>query len=86
MEPEYIAVSKDGKSAYASLQEANAIAKLNIENCEFEYIDSCGLEDYSKVKVDIVKKNMMQKLMKILSVSECLMEFQFTKQTEKLIF
>ena len=37
------------------MQEANAIAKLNIENCEFEYIDSCGLEDYSKVKVDIVK-------------------------------
>jgi len=55
LEPEYIAVSKDGKFAYVSLQEANAIAKLNIENCEFEYIDSCGFEDYSKVKVDIVK-------------------------------
>lgn len=38
-----------------TVQEANAIAKLNIENCEFEYIDSCGFEDYSKVKVDIVK-------------------------------
>ncbi|MDD5944464.1 MAG: choice-of-anchor I family protein [Clostridia bacterium] len=55
LEPEYIAVA-DGM-AYVTLQEANAIAVLDVENKEFTGIYSCGFEDYSEVKVDIDKKD-----------------------------
>ena len=53
LEPEYIAVSSDGEKAYVSLQEANAVAVLNIKTGEFENISSVGFEDYSKVAVDL---------------------------------
>lgn len=52
-EPEYIAVSSDGKTAYVSLQEANAIAVLNITQKTFTGIYSVGFEDYSQVAVDL---------------------------------
>ena len=55
LEPEYIAVSSDGKKAYVSLQEANAIAVLDVEKKEFTGIFSTGYQDYSKVAVDIVE-------------------------------
>lgn len=55
LEPEYIAVSADGKQAYVSLQEANAIAILDIAQERFTGIYSAGYEDYSKVAVDIVE-------------------------------
>lgn len=57
LEPEYIAVSSDGKKAYVSLQEANAIAVLDIGHKTFTGIYSVGFEDYSKVPVDIVKND-----------------------------
>ncbi|MDD6071532.1 MAG: choice-of-anchor I family protein [Clostridiales bacterium] len=55
LEPEYIAVSSDGKKAYVSLQEANAIAVLDLAEKKFTGIYSVGFEDYSKVAVDIVE-------------------------------
>ena len=55
LEPEYIAVSADGKKAYVSLQEANAIAELDVDKKEFTGIYSTGFEDYSKVAVDIAE-------------------------------
>ncbi|BBF42185.1 5'-nucleotidase [Lachnospiraceae bacterium KM106-2] len=55
LEPEYITVTKDGKTAYVSLQEANAIAVLDIASMSFTGIYSCGFEDYSKTSVDIVE-------------------------------
>ena len=55
LEPEYIAVSSDGKTADVSLQEANAISVLDIEKKEFTGIYSVGFEDYSKVAVDLVE-------------------------------
>ncbi|MGN0418745.1 choice-of-anchor I family protein [Anaerostipes faecalis] len=55
LEPEYIAVSADGKKAYVSLQEANAIAELDVDKKEFTGIYSTGFEDYSKVAVDLVE-------------------------------
>ena len=55
LEPEYIAVSADGKTAYVSLQEANAIAVLDVTNKQFKGIYSVGYEDYSKVAVDLVE-------------------------------
>ena len=59
MEPEYIAVSSDGNTAYVALQEANAIAvlDLSLDEPEFTGIYSAGYEDFSKVKVDINKKD-----------------------------
>lgn len=55
LEPEYIAVS-DSK-AYITLQEANAIAKLDLNSLEIEDIYSAGFEDYSKIAIDIDKKD-----------------------------
>ena len=54
-EPEYIAVS--GSRAYITLQEANAIAVLDLDRMIFTGIHSIGYEDYSKVPVDIDKKD-----------------------------
>lgn len=45
-EPEYIAVSSDSKTAYVALQEANAIAVLDIAKNEFTAISSLGLKDH----------------------------------------
>lgn len=53
LEPEYIAVS--GGKAYVTLQEANAIAVLDLATCTFTGIYSCGFEDYSVTPVDLDK-------------------------------
>lgn len=55
LEPEYIAVTPDGKTAYVSLQEANAIAVLDIAAKRFTGIYSAGFEDYGKVAVDLIE-------------------------------
>lgn len=53
LEPEYIACTNT--IAYVSLQEANAIAMLDLDSSSFKGIYSCGFEDYSTIKVDIDK-------------------------------
>lgn len=55
LEPEYIAC--DNKTAYITLQEANAIAVLDLATGCFTNIFSTGFEDYSKIAVDIDKKD-----------------------------
>lgn len=55
LEPEYIAVS--GKKAYVALQEANAVAVLNIDTLQFENIFSLGFEDHSKIAIDLNKSD-----------------------------
>ena len=55
LEPEYIAISD--KNAYISLQEANAIAVLDLNTNKIKDIYSAGYEDYSKVAIDIDKKD-----------------------------
>ena len=55
LEPEYIACTDD--TAYVSCQEANAIAVLDLDNAQFTGIYSVGFEDYSKVAIDIDKKD-----------------------------
>lgn len=55
LEPEYIAVS--GNTAYVALQEANAVAVLNIQTKQFENIFSLGFEDHSKVAIDLNKSD-----------------------------
>ncbi|MEM6656343.1 MAG: choice-of-anchor I family protein, partial [Planctomycetota bacterium] len=46
LEPEYISVSPDGKTAYVSLQEANAVAVLDIDTASFERILPLGTKDH----------------------------------------
>jgi len=47
LEPEYIGVTKDGKTAYASLQENNAIAEVDIETGTVTRILPLGFKDHS---------------------------------------
>lgn len=57
LEPEYIAVDKNSKYAYVSLQEANAIATLDITKGEFVAVKSLGFKDHSLEKnaLDLIK-------------------------------
>ena len=54
-EPEYLALS--GGRAYVTLQEANAIAVLDLSAKAFTGVYSAGFEDYSTTPVDIDKKD-----------------------------
>lgn len=47
LEPEYITVSADSKTAYVALQENNGLAIVNIENAEVEAIAALGFKDHS---------------------------------------
>ena len=47
LEPEYIAVSADGKTAVATLQEANALAFIDIDTATVTGISPLGLKDHS---------------------------------------
>ncbi|MGQ9491288.1 MAG: choice-of-anchor I domain-containing protein [Anaerolineae bacterium] len=46
LEPEYIAVAPDGKTARVTLQEANAVAVLDIASAAFTQILPLGLKDH----------------------------------------
>ncbi|KAB7667790.1 choice-of-anchor I family protein [Bacillus sp. B1-b2] len=47
LEPEYISLTKDGKKAYVSLQENNAIATINVETGKVIAVKSLGYKDHS---------------------------------------
>ena len=47
LEPEYIAVSENGRTAWVTLQEGNAIAELDIRDGEFEEINGLGFKNHS---------------------------------------
>lgn len=49
LEPEYITVSDDGKTAFVSLQENNAIAIVDVATAKVTDIKSLGYKDHSKV-------------------------------------
>lgn len=46
LEPEYLAVSADGKTAWAALQENNAVARIDIATARVTAITSFGYKDY----------------------------------------
>jgi len=48
LEPEYIAVSPDGTKAWVTLQEANAIAIIDIATATVESIKPLGFKNYSQ--------------------------------------
>ena len=47
LEPEYIAISADSSTAYVTLQEANALATVNLATGTVTSIKSFGLKDHS---------------------------------------
>ena len=57
LEPEYIALDPSGSKAYVSLQEANAIAVLDLNAGVFTSVKSAGFQDYSKAgnEIDLVE-------------------------------
>ncbi len=59
LEPEYIAVNKDNKTAYVSLQENNAIAVIDIERAQVTDIKPLGAKDHSVVgnELDVSNKD-----------------------------
>lgn len=73
LEPEYIAVSDDNKTAFVSLQENNAIASIDIESGKINYVKGLGFIDHSvegneidavrgkgkKAKIDIKNDNFL---------------------------
>lgn len=47
VEPEYVAISEDSKTAWVSLQENNGIAKVNLQTKTIDAIYPLGYKDYS---------------------------------------
>lgn len=47
VEPEYIAIAPDGTTAFATLQEANAVAVVDIASATITAISPLGLKDHS---------------------------------------
>jgi hypothetical protein len=48
LEPEYIAVAADGKTAWVSLQENDAVAVLDVDSATFTEILPLGVKDFSR--------------------------------------
>ncbi|MBL7997317.1 MAG: esterase-like activity of phytase family protein [Candidatus Kapabacteria bacterium] len=48
LEPEYIAFGNNGATAYVTLQEANAVAVLDVNNATFTEIQPLGMKDYRR--------------------------------------
>lgn len=46
IEPEYVAISEDSKTAWITLQENNGIAKVNLETKKIEAIHPLGFKDH----------------------------------------
>lgn len=57
IEPEYIAVSGDGATAYVSLQEANAVAVVDIAAATVTAVKGLGFKDWSASKLDASDKD-----------------------------
>lgn len=57
VEPEYIAVSKDSKTAYVSLQENNAVAIIDIETAKVKNVAGLGFKDHSVHAFDASDKD-----------------------------
>jgi uncharacterized protein YjdB len=47
LEPEYISLTREGKTAFVSLQENNAIARINVETGKVISVKSLGFKDHS---------------------------------------
>ncbi len=57
LEPEYITVSRNSKTAWVALQENNAIAVVDIKECRIESVFPLGYKDYSLIGQGIDASN-----------------------------
>ncbi len=57
LEPEYIAVSKDSRKAFVSLQENNATAVIDINKGTIESINPLGFKHYGENPIDASNKD-----------------------------
>ncbi|MCI4662738.1 MAG: choice-of-anchor I family protein [Neomegalonema sp.] len=56
-EPEYVAVSPDGTQAFVTIQEANAVAVVDLTTNEITSVFSAGTQDHSVVGLDASDKD-----------------------------
>jgi hypothetical protein len=52
IEPEFVAISPSGRTAFVTLQENNGIARVDLKNYEIDAIFSQGSKDWSSIPVD----------------------------------
>lgn len=57
VEPEYIAVSADGATAYVTLQENNGVAVVDVAKAEVTSLLGLGYKDHSQVPLDASNKD-----------------------------
>ncbi len=57
VEPEYIAISGDGSTAYVTLQENNGVAVVDIAKAEVTGLLGLGYKDHSQVPLDASNKD-----------------------------
>ncbi|WP_082786715.1 choice-of-anchor I family protein [Sporosarcina psychrophila] len=62
LEPEYVTVSADSKTAYVSLQENNAIATVDLVKGEILQVKGLGVKDFSKTgnELDALKDGVVK--------------------------
>lgn len=64
LEPEYITVAADGKTAWVSLQESNAIGILDLTAMTIE-VKALGAKDWGQYSIDVTNKDEMPSLRKM---------------------
>lgn len=57
LEPEYVAVSRDSKTAFVSLQENNGLVIVDLEAMEISDIKGLGFKDWSPLSLDASDKD-----------------------------
>lgn len=67
LEPEYITVAADGKKAWVSLQEANAIGIINLADMSIE-VKSLGTKDWGRYLIDYTNEDEMASFRKLPNV------------------
>jgi hypothetical protein len=53
VEPEYVAISQDSKTAWVTLQENNGIVKVNLKSKQIESIYPLGFKDFNEIGNEI---------------------------------
>jgi len=64
LEPEYITVAADNKTAWVSLQESNAIGIINLEAMTIE-VKALGFKDWSQYRIDVSNRDEVPSLTKM---------------------
>ena len=67
LEPEYITVSADSKTAWVSLQESNAIGIIDLQDMTIE-VKALGLKDWSQYSIDYTNADEMPSFRKLPNV------------------